>query len=438
MNKTLLARLLLAVLCVSPLSAWARWYDADTGRFLSEDPLLGDILSTKNRLSDPGSLTPWLYSNGSPLKYIDPDGRQTSEPIAPGNGISLTCGFAELTGLSIDFCKDTNQVNSVSIATNQWEARNKLTSSAAAVSLYTGGPQTLFLGLTLGYGLDVAQQTYADPNHIKTIEQVDHLGALERGANMCAIPPALRLASNAGRLGKIAAAGTAIYFSGLGIGEGAAQISAAYQQGANERYLYGTSLILLSATGAKVAHDEASLGIPFSKLPSWMFADVELASQAMSFPGGPPPLRINFRIAEYRRAMMVLAQERVRLNLPRAGAAGDEYTLAMLEINGKPYIGREAEIPIADRAAFLDLMKDAASTKGANGTAGAFVDHAEGSVFYQAFMKNAQGRSAKLFIDRELCPYCLRSISNARHILELDEVVVYDSKYPEGRIFPLR
>ncbi|RKH16395.1 hypothetical protein D7X74_15635 [Corallococcus sp. CA047B] len=71
--------MLLAVLCVLPLTGSARWYDASTGRFLSEDPLLGDILATEQRLPIPVSLQPWLYANGNPLIYTDPDGRSPND-----------------------------------------------------------------------------------------------------------------------------------------------------------------------------------------------------------------------------------------------------------------------------------------------------------------------------------------------------------------------
>ncbi|MBU8900367.1 hypothetical protein KRR26_32640 [Corallococcus sp. M34] len=78
MKRVLWIRLLLTLLCVLPLSASARWYDAGTGRFLSEDPLLGDILATKQRLPNPTSVHAWLYANGNPLQYTDPDGRDAT------------------------------------------------------------------------------------------------------------------------------------------------------------------------------------------------------------------------------------------------------------------------------------------------------------------------------------------------------------------------
>ncbi|MCB1604966.1 MAG: DUF2235 domain-containing protein, partial [Xanthomonadales bacterium] len=46
----------------------ARYYDANTGTFLREDPWSGDI-------NTPPSLHRYLYANSNPTVYIDPDGR---------------------------------------------------------------------------------------------------------------------------------------------------------------------------------------------------------------------------------------------------------------------------------------------------------------------------------------------------------------------------
>ncbi len=50
------------------LYAQQRWYDPRYGRFLSEDPVFG-------QLSNPSSLNSWLYANGNPTSYVDPNGR---------------------------------------------------------------------------------------------------------------------------------------------------------------------------------------------------------------------------------------------------------------------------------------------------------------------------------------------------------------------------
>jgi RHS repeat-associated protein len=47
--------------------AQRRWYDPRLARFLSEDPLFGDI-------ANPNSLMVWGYANGNPLRWWDPSG----------------------------------------------------------------------------------------------------------------------------------------------------------------------------------------------------------------------------------------------------------------------------------------------------------------------------------------------------------------------------
>ncbi len=50
--------------------AQQRWYSPELGRFLSEDPVGAGAY-----LAAPQGLNPWLYANGSPTRYTDPDGR---------------------------------------------------------------------------------------------------------------------------------------------------------------------------------------------------------------------------------------------------------------------------------------------------------------------------------------------------------------------------
>ncbi|MHA2344652.1 MAG: RHS repeat-associated core domain-containing protein [Candidatus Hodarchaeales archaeon] len=45
----------------------ARYYDSEIGRFITEDPIFGD-------LTDPQSLNKFPYCRNNPQKYIDPDG----------------------------------------------------------------------------------------------------------------------------------------------------------------------------------------------------------------------------------------------------------------------------------------------------------------------------------------------------------------------------
>ncbi|MHA7632465.1 RHS repeat-associated core domain-containing protein [Corallococcus sp. M7] len=54
--------------------AQQRWYSSETGRFLSED-----MLGAEAYLRRPQGLMPWLYANGNPTRFVDPDGRQSGE-----------------------------------------------------------------------------------------------------------------------------------------------------------------------------------------------------------------------------------------------------------------------------------------------------------------------------------------------------------------------
>jgi RHS repeat-associated protein len=53
----------------------ARYYNPQTGRFLSRDPEDGHI-------NDPASLHKYLYANGDPVNALDPTGRDVFEYVA--------------------------------------------------------------------------------------------------------------------------------------------------------------------------------------------------------------------------------------------------------------------------------------------------------------------------------------------------------------------
>jgi RHS repeat-associated protein len=57
--------------------AQQRWYDPGVGRFLSEDPLFGDV-------ANPNSLMAWGYANGNPLRWTDPTGEFVPVVILAG------------------------------------------------------------------------------------------------------------------------------------------------------------------------------------------------------------------------------------------------------------------------------------------------------------------------------------------------------------------
>jgi RHS repeat-associated protein len=55
--------------------AQQRWLDPVTGRFLSEDPVAGNVMS-------PMSMQGHTYANSNPTRFIDPDGQQSFDPMS--------------------------------------------------------------------------------------------------------------------------------------------------------------------------------------------------------------------------------------------------------------------------------------------------------------------------------------------------------------------
>ncbi|HEX8438845.1 RHS repeat-associated core domain-containing protein, partial [Archangium sp.] len=64
--------------------AQQRWLDTSTGRFLSEDPVGAEAY-----LKTPQGLNPWIYANGNPTRYTDPDGRMGTDTI--GENAEFDC-----------------------------------------------------------------------------------------------------------------------------------------------------------------------------------------------------------------------------------------------------------------------------------------------------------------------------------------------------------
>lgn len=67
----------------------ARYYDSDTGRFLSKDPLRGELV-------DPGTLNRYVYVLGNPVMGVDPRGLEGEyDEITIGFGIAVKLGYGE-------------------------------------------------------------------------------------------------------------------------------------------------------------------------------------------------------------------------------------------------------------------------------------------------------------------------------------------------------
>jgi hypothetical protein len=131
------------------------------------------------------------------------------------------------------------------------------------------------------------------------------------------------------------------------------------------------------------------------------------------FPNAAPASQAARNAAQFE----ALAQRRVQLGLPAAGAAEDAATLARLEINGQTFngINRGLQNPPTQ----MTLQRVNAQT----------ITHAEGDVVQQAVDAGMRGtaRRAEMWVDRDPCGACgpssgLRSL--ARN-LGVDELVVH-------------
>ena len=72
----------------------ARYYDPETGRFITEDPVLGSF-------EDPQDLNRYVYCRNNPHKYTDPDGRWAIQIGYGGSAGLLITGFCVSQGIAI-------------------------------------------------------------------------------------------------------------------------------------------------------------------------------------------------------------------------------------------------------------------------------------------------------------------------------------------------
>nr|WP_306465619.1 RHS repeat-associated core domain-containing protein [Corallococcus exiguus] len=256
-----------------------RWYDATTGRFVSEDPL-----DASAYLGVPMGMQPWGYANGNPTRLWDPDGRQ-AEPYGAGDGMFIMCSFSSLIGLDQSFCADSNRVAQVAAAMNDGQNRGMRASAALTVSVGTGGLGGAALGIALGYSSELAQQTYSDPRAIRYWEELDHLGALERSVSLGVIPAAFSGVKALGVPGKLAVSGALLYFGGATIGEGVGQFAEARAQRDPGRAVYSASLLLSGALSGAGVYGEAVRAVPYGRLPKW-------AAYKLDFTGEGDPARL--------------------------------------------------------------------------------------------------------------------------------------------------
>ncbi len=110
----------------------ARYYDEELGRFISQNPSLGDALA-------PPSLHRYLYAHANPLGYIDDDGRSAT---LVGATAGFFWGFGQMVGTMVLDVRDTHYRDT-------WDylaiwGRNVYGGAAmgASIDIGAGGPLT--------------------------------------------------------------------------------------------------------------------------------------------------------------------------------------------------------------------------------------------------------------------------------------------------------
>jgi len=78
----------------------ARYYDPNTGRFISPDPVLGS-------LSTPASMNRWAYCMNDPINRIDKDGQWSLFKSLRSFASSVTSAATSLVGAAVEFYVDT-------------------------------------------------------------------------------------------------------------------------------------------------------------------------------------------------------------------------------------------------------------------------------------------------------------------------------------------
>lgn len=139
----------------------ARYYNAQWGRFTSEDPLflqIGASQESAKLLSDPQSLNSYAYARNNPLKYVDPDGRDWMEDT--NNFFKTANDRVRQIGDLLTFGQFSNAFDAAQQVSNEWSTAYDQGNLDAAKILSGAGKVTteglklsgvsLFNGMTLG------------------------------------------------------------------------------------------------------------------------------------------------------------------------------------------------------------------------------------------------------------------------------------------------
>lgn len=106
----------------------ARYYDPEVGRFISRDPVLGQI-------DDPVSLAPYLYARNNPLSYVDHSGRDAQRLLLLPPGASPPLALPP--GASPPLALPRSPL-ALPPARGFWQAPSKSTATKAGMALAGG------------------------------------------------------------------------------------------------------------------------------------------------------------------------------------------------------------------------------------------------------------------------------------------------------------
>jgi RHS repeat-associated protein len=199
------------------LYAQQRWYDPETGRFLSRDPVPGSVES-------PQTLNPYVYAAANPTRYTDPTGAFL--PVLPWLAQVAVAGIASFAaGMS------WNLVYQEVTGPRGWDygsldygraAKFGAATAGIGVSGAAFGAATAVSGFGIGGAFNLGGQTLVDG---RSLSQVDWGSVYLEGGAGAAVGGAFRWGATSARAGVQFATGFAgMTMSSLGVVNGVQNI----------------------------------------------------------------------------------------------------------------------------------------------------------------------------------------------------------------------
>lgn len=221
--------------------AQQRWYDPATGRFLSEDPVFGD-------LADPMSLHAFAYENGNPTRFVDPEGELAFlAPLVPILGKALWAGLIAAEGHIIYQELAENRLSFEEIQFG----RAATFGGAAAATVMSGGTfgeGATAIGFAIGGGYDIAGQIVLEK---RTFGEVDFESTFSKAGYGSVLGSALGAGARSAKLGVKAATGVAGFVLGfMGAVEGREHMREGYASGDTAKIWFGAAEAGLGLLGA--------------------------------------------------------------------------------------------------------------------------------------------------------------------------------------------